>query len=293
MRNRFYTLYVASTDARVVRKLHVPVYVVRLVAGLTLLGAVTLFAAVGSYTRMLLKVANYNALRREETRLKQQYLELQAQAQDANQQLSSLQSLATEVAMTYGLLRWPHTPFADPAAESGTQDFASSLEQFHFLVANARRVMLDRSGLQLLPVAASVGLPYLPSVWPLLGRITGSFGERLDPFSGEGAFHTGVDIAGRLGSPVSATADGVVVFAGWREGYGRLVIIDHGGGVSTWYAHLSAFNTREGARVAQGDVIGYVGVSGRATAPHVHYEVRINNTPVNPWRYLQRGLRGG
>ena len=89
-----------------------------------------------------------------------------------------------------------------------------------------------------------------------------------------------------------AAADGVVVYAGWEEGYGRLVVIDHGFGISTCYAHLSAFNAQVGTRVDRGDVIGYVGDSGRSTGPHLHYEVRINNTPVNPWRYLRSSMEG-
>jgi len=120
-----------------------------------------------------------------------------------------------------------------------------------------------------------------------VGEITGHFGERLDPFSGEGAFHAGIDIASHYGDEVHASADGVVVIMDRRAGYGRLVIIDHGFGVSTWYGHMSNFNTQVGTHVKRGDVIGYEGASGRSTGPHLHYEVRIYNTPVNPWRYLR------
>jgi murein DD-endopeptidase MepM/ murein hydrolase activator NlpD len=120
-----------------------------------------------------------------------------------------------------------------------------------------------------------------------MGHITGSFGERLDPFSGEGSFHAGVDISSQYGDAVRATADGVVTAVETRAGYGRLVVVDHGFGISTWYGHLSGFNTRPGERVKRGDVVGYVGVSGRVTGPHVHYEVRLYGAPVNPWRYLR------
>jgi murein DD-endopeptidase MepM/ murein hydrolase activator NlpD len=85
---------------------------------------------------------------------------------------------------------------------------------------------------------------------------------------------------------VRATADGVVLVMEQRAGYGRLVVIDHGFGVTTWYGHLSGFQTHQGTRVKRGDVIGFEGDSGRSTGPHLHYEVRIYNTPVNPWRYL-------
>jgi murein DD-endopeptidase MepM/ murein hydrolase activator NlpD len=121
----------------------------------------------------------------------------------------------------------------------------------------------------------------------VLGHITDSFGERLDPFSGEGAFHTGVDVASDYGAPVHATADGIITIGENHAGYGRLVVIDHGFGITTWYAHLSSFSAVPGARVKRGEVIGYTGISGRSTGPHVHYEVRMNNAPINPWRYMR------
>lgn len=130
---------------------------------------------------------------------------------------------------------------------------------------------------------------FTPTLWPVIGQITAYFGDRLDPFNGESAFHTGVDISSEYGAPVRATADGVVIEAGEHAGYGRLLEIDHGFGVTTYYAHLSTFAAPVGMRVKRGDVIGYVGVSGRTTGPHVHYEIRINDTPVNPMRYLRSG----
>jgi murein DD-endopeptidase MepM/ murein hydrolase activator NlpD len=126
-----------------------------------------------------------------------------------------------------------------------------------------------------------------PNLWPVEGQITGSFGERTDPFNGEGAFHTGVDIGAAVGQPVMAPADGVVTFADFLGGYGRAVIMDHGHGISTRFGHLSNFAVASGQHVHRGDTIGYVGLSGRSTGPHLHYEVRINDTPVNPYKYLR------
>jgi murein DD-endopeptidase MepM/ murein hydrolase activator NlpD len=126
-----------------------------------------------------------------------------------------------------------------------------------------------------------------PDIWPVEGQITGSFGERIDPFNGEGAFHSGVDIASSYGQPVVAPADGVVNFADFMGGYGRAVILNHGRGITTRYGHLARFAVVIGQHVHRGDVIGYVGESGRSTGPHLHYEVRINDTPVNPHKYLR------
>jgi murein DD-endopeptidase MepM/ murein hydrolase activator NlpD len=94
-------------------------------------------------------------------------------------------------------------------------------------------------------------------------------------------------VASDYGAPVHATADGVVTIVENHAGYGRLVVIDHGFGITTWYAHLSSFSAIPGTRIKRGTVVGYTGISGRSTGPHVHYEVRVNNAPVNPWRYMR------
>ena len=96
-----------------------------------------------------------------------------------------------------------------------------------------------------------------------------------------------MDISTNYGDPVRAAADGLVVEVETRAGYGRMVVVDHGFGTTTCYGHLSGFNTRPGARVKRGDVVGFVGTSGRSSGPHVHYEVRVYGAPVNPWRYLR------
>jgi murein DD-endopeptidase MepM/ murein hydrolase activator NlpD len=166
-------------------------------------------------------------------------------------------------------------------------EFQQSLDEFSYLEKNATAVGIASNGLRLLPQQQMSSLGIVPSLWPVVGEITGHFGERLDPFSGEGAFHAGIDIASHYGDEVRASADGVVVVMDRRAGYGRLVVIDHGFGVCTWYGHMSNFNTQVGTHVKRGDVIGYEGASGRSTGPHLHYEVRIYNTPINPWRYLR------
>jgi murein DD-endopeptidase MepM/ murein hydrolase activator NlpD len=287
MNGKSYTFYIASMPGKL-RKLIVPVYLLHGLAALALIGGITVAMAVGSYTRMLWKVGNYNALRHEQDTLKRQYRQLQTTVNDTNQRLDSLQSLATEVAMTYGVLRYRPGAFNLTDPPSSPEDaFDRSIEQFNFLKNNATAIALSSNDLRLIPALSFADSTYTPSIWPVLGHITGSFGGRLDPFSGEGAFHTGVDISTVYGSPVHATADGMVIATDNRNGYGRVVVVDHGFGVTTWYAHLSAFAAMAGSRIKRGQIVGYTGISGRSTGPHVHYEVRMNNAPVNPWRFMQ------
>jgi murein DD-endopeptidase MepM/ murein hydrolase activator NlpD len=284
-----YTVFVASNRKGSFRKINLPGYVLHLLALLAVVGGATVLAAAGSYTRMLWKVANYNALRRQQDTLKHNYEKLQSSVKDTNERLNSLQSLATEVAMTYGFMRFRQSPFGvDEASLVPNDGFERSIAQFNFLEKNAGSAALPPGGLQLISSAGLADLTSTPTLWPVIGHLTGTFGERMDPFSGEGAFHTGVDISAQYGDAVRVSADGVVIEADERAGYGRLVVVDHGFGVTTWYGHLSSFNVLVGEQLRRGDVIGNVGVSGRSTGPHVHYEVRINGAPVNPMRYLRQ-----
>ena len=121
-----------------------------------------------------------------------------------------------------------------------------------------------------------------PSIWPAAGYVSSPYGLR---FNGT-EFHQGIDIAADMGAPIVATADGVVTAAGWNGGYGNMVDVDHGGGIVTRYGHASALAVTVGQQVRRGEVIAYVGSTGRSTGPHVHYEVRVDGQPVNPAGYL-------
>ena len=122
----------------------------------------------------------------------------------------------------------------------------------------------------------------MPSIWPAAGYVSSPYGLRF----GGTEFHQGIDIAAEMGTPIVATADGVVTAAGWNGGYGNMVDIDHGSGIVTRYGHASAVAVTVGQEVRRGEVIAYVGSTGRSTGPHVHYEVRVNGAPVNPAAYL-------
>ena len=125
-----------------------------------------------------------------------------------------------------------------------------------------------------------------PSIWPTSGEVTSRFGWRSSPFGGGGDYHPGIDIANDYGEPVMATANGIVVYAGWYSGYGNLVQIDHGNGIETIYGHNESILVNVGQHVNKGDIISKMGSTGYSTGPHLHYEIRVNGTAVNPANYL-------
>jgi murein DD-endopeptidase MepM/ murein hydrolase activator NlpD len=198
-----------------------------------------------------------------------------------NEQLASLESLAGEVSVAYGIKRRLEGP--GDIAEEGklVPSFTETVQEYNYLRSSSL-ASLDRN------FSRRWHLNSRPSMWPVDGRLMSSYGQRNDPFSGEGAIHNGVDISAPTGTVAHATADGVVEFASRFAGYGRLVIVNHGNGFETYYAHLARFDVMPGQEIRKGESIGAVGASGRVTAPHLHYEVRVRHAPVNPYKYLAK-----
>jgi murein DD-endopeptidase MepM/ murein hydrolase activator NlpD len=264
-------------------KIPIPLHYAYVFIAGALIGMMIITGMAGSYTRMVLKAQRFNELRREKEALTKQYSQLEQVAQESEMQAQSLSSLAGEVSSLYGLKPDPAFQDDDPAS--------ASIQQFYALrmtaMSGAASVGIGMGDFREATTRDWMRLAAAPTLWPVQGRITGSFGERIDPFSGEGAFHRGVDISSDIGTRIIAPADGVVSFSNIMNGYGRAVMIDHGNGISTLYGHMSGFAVSSGQLVHRGDTIGYVGSSGRSTGPHLHYEVRIFNTPVNPHKYLR------
>src|SRR6476659_1795623 len=150
----------------------------------------------------------------------------------------------------------------------------------------SHRVERDLSVLEQKFVAQAQLLSSTPSIAPVRGILTDGFGGRSDPFTGEQGTHNAVDISSTVGQAVRAPADGIVVKAEWANGYGNVIYPSHGYGFSTRYGHLSGYAAKPGQHVKRGDIIGYVGSTGRSTGPHLHYDVRLNNNPVNPLEYI-------
>ncbi|WP_461210626.1 peptidoglycan DD-metalloendopeptidase family protein [Desulfocurvus sp. DL9XJH121] len=125
-----------------------------------------------------------------------------------------------------------------------------------------------------------------PSIWPTQGWVSSAFGYRTSPFTMQREFHKGLDISAPKGTPIYAPAKGKVTFAGRENGYGVTLTVDHGTGITTRYGHLHSFAVKNGQKVTRGQLVAYVGNTGRSTGPHLHYEVRLNGVPVNPMRYI-------
>jgi murein DD-endopeptidase MepM/ murein hydrolase activator NlpD len=285
LRKRYYILLVARDAEGQLRKIPIPLHYLYVFIAGAVIGMLTITGMAGSYTRMLWKAQAFNQVRAEREVLRNRAAQLEQVAQEHEIQAASLGSLASEISTLYGLK-------AEPVLDNQFTDeqFAASLDQLYALKTSAfsgAATLGIEYGERGVTTADWLRMASAPNLWPVEGPITGSFGERIDPFNGEGAFHTGVDISSTYGHTVLAPADGFVELADLQNGYGRLVQIRHANGITTRYGHLSGFAVAPGQRVQRGDVVGYVGLSGRSTGPHLHYEVRIYNTPVNPYKYLR------
>jgi murein DD-endopeptidase MepM/ murein hydrolase activator NlpD len=332
LKKRYYIMFVSRDGDGNLNKVPVPLHYAYIFVAAAAIGMFTITGLAGSYSRMLIKTARFNQLRQDHNALQKDYAHLEEAAHEKDIQAASLGSLASEVSALYGLtaskLAIPvgrltgkagrahaaavaeavaNTPLTE-TADLTDDGYYKSVDAFYSLrnqamSGTATRALsgLSRPGYGMgstglfgggSPLVDQDAASYAPTLWPVMGPITSSFGQREDPIlgNGEGEFHKGLDISAANGVPIRATGDGVVKSAQMENGYGREVTIDHGHGVETLYGHMSGFTVMAGQTVVRGQVIGYVGHSGRVTGSHLHYEVRIRNTPVNPHKYLRMTL---
>jgi murein DD-endopeptidase MepM/ murein hydrolase activator NlpD len=311
-----YIVYVTEGENGTSDRVSIPMRYAYVFIAAAVAGMFTFAGMAGSYTRMLVKAESINHLRDELAISRQDYAHLEKANHEKDVQVASLGSLAGEISAIYGLtagkLNLAHlhhhakTTAAQEAANAPLKTFEASDEGYHqsldtylnlektadsgLAMASQRfdPSLGERAALSTFAGMDVAGIN-MPDMWPILGPITSGFGEREDPIigGGEGEFHKGVDIGSPDGTPVHAPADGRVVKAGPGTGYGREIEIDHGNGIVTVYGHLSGYNVAVGEQVVKGQVIGYVGHSGRTTGSHLHYEVQVHGTAVNPHRYLR------
>ena len=321
LKKRYYIMFVSRDEDGELNKVPVPLHYAYMFVAAAVIGMFTITGLAGSYSRMLIKTARFNQLRQDHNSLQKDYAHLEKAAHEKDVEAASLGSLASEISALYGLTasklaipmghvtRGKSAAAAAPAQLVETVTLADtdttyykSLDAFYALRTSAlngsaaRTLSIGNSSASALSgIVGGLGLgeltstSYAPTLWPILGPITSGFGQREDPIlgNGEGEFHKGVDISSPLGTPVRVTGDGTVKLADRSNGYGQTVVIDHGHGVETVYGHLSGYAVMAGQTVVRGQVVGYVGHSGRTTGNHLHYEVRIRNTAVNPHKYLR------
>lgn len=240
------------------------------------------------YFTALSQTHELNKLQRENRELQTANEQFSKSVESLRTQLHTVEDRTRKLAIVAGITTLDETSQGGVGGLRQNEDpngnpYRDDVDKMSF---RSHRLERDLSVLEQKFVAQSQLLSSTPSIAPVRGILTDGFGGRSDPFTGEPGTHNAIDISSAVGQPVRAPADGLVVKSEWANGYGNCIYIAHGYGYSTRYGHLSAFNVHPGEHVKRGDIIGYVGSTGRSTGPHLHYEVRLNNNPVNPLEYI-------
>jgi murein DD-endopeptidase MepM/ murein hydrolase activator NlpD len=218
--------------------------------------------------------------------------EARSRLSQSERQLASMEELAKQQNLTLPTPAGVGGPASDSAApppagvslaDPGVRDLAAGIAD---LRDQADAVLHETQDVSRVLRPHLEELARTPSIWPVKGFIASGFGSRQDPLDGEPAIHEGIDISASFGSPVVAPAEGLIIFTGWKQGYGNCIEISHGNGLVTRYAHLSKILVKPGQNVKRWQRIGLVGSTGRSTGAHLHYEVRRNDRPINPKRFL-------
>jgi murein DD-endopeptidase MepM/ murein hydrolase activator NlpD len=275
---RAFTLLIAPSSSSRIRQISVPYRLIQVIAVF-----VIIFAGVAIYGLVRLvghEALNlkYSAVKAENEQLKQTNDAYAGNYERLKGQLSYIEDMSKELARQANL---EHAPEVDDYIGIGGPEAVAGLDKAADSLEREVRQLNDRLRSDLLRLAS------VPTGLPVEGYVTDGYGMRRNPFSGEGReSHEGLDISVDFGTPVSATADGLVVFAAPYAGYGNLVILYHNNGITTRFGHLSRITVEVGQRVKRGEQIGLAGSTGRSTGPHVHYEIRENDQPVDPLRYV-------
>ncbi|MFQ5928464.1 MAG: M23 family metallopeptidase [Acidobacteriota bacterium] len=242
------------------------------------------------YYRMWKKTSDYQLLKVESDRFRKDNQAFQLATRQLGEKLSLLEVASKKLEILSGVNREGLGGVGGPSSYDNS---LLSLDERalirHFKSLERKRISLHTKLRQLQDIynTRTILLAATPAIMPVRGYPSGRFGYRLDPFSGERQFHPGIDISAPRGNEVTATADAVVVFARRKLGYGKLIVLEHRFGISTLYGHLDGFTVKRGHKVKKGDIIGYVGLTGRATGAHLHYEVRLKGQPLNPLRFFR------
>ncbi|HLF84495.1 MAG TPA: M23 family metallopeptidase [Blastocatellia bacterium] len=275
--NRVYTFLISPSRTSKVRQLSIHRNLLRGAAGCLIVSlALVIYGAVrlGQHEALNLK---YLSVKSENESLKQTNDAYQNSYARLKGQISYVEDMSKELARK---ARMEHSPEIDELVGIGGPETVVALDKAADQLEREVRHINDRLRSDILRLAS------IPRGLPVNGYVTDGFGMRRNPFNGEGReVHEGLDIAVDFGTPVTATADGLVIFAAPHAGYGNLVIVYHSNGITTRYGHLSRISVEAGQRVKRSDQVGNAGSTGRSTGPHVHYEIRESDQSVDPLRY--------
>jgi murein DD-endopeptidase MepM/ murein hydrolase activator NlpD len=291
-KKRLYTLIVASHSGGKVWRLSLPHSILVTLGVATLVGSLALGGAAFQYGKMILKVVDYQHRLQENDQLRIENHEYKVQTAQLGEKVDFLETLAHRLNMFSGMNSEKavggvggvskDTLNRPRSASAGALQSIQAYDKKVFSLESRLRDLSNRITDGILVAAAA------PSLQPVNGYLTAAWGQRDDPFDPSvRETHPGVDISAPMGTKVIAPADGTVIFAGQHAGYGNIIVIDHKFGYTTRYAHLQRMDVKVGQSVSRGDVIGYVGRSGRSTGPHLHYEVWQNGRCLNPVKFFQ------
>jgi murein DD-endopeptidase MepM/ murein hydrolase activator NlpD len=289
MANEFYTIIVVPHAKARFRKLQISVKLMKWAGSVSAALSVAIVGVLVHYSMIAVNVGETERLRNENAQLRAENLEYKENAPRLQGKVEYLQSMVTKLGVMAGLEQsLPDARIGGQGGVPGSEIQAPTTE-LRSLSSMDRDLttLTDRSvKLEEFYKDQSAQLSSTPSIWPVRGYLSSNFGNRIDPFTRGRDFHPGIDISTPSGTSVQAPADGIVVSAGVKGAYGNAIIIDHGFGLLTRYGHLSGYNVRPGQRVRRGDVIGFVGSTGRSTSPHLHYEVWNKDQNQNPIHYI-------
>jgi murein DD-endopeptidase MepM/ murein hydrolase activator NlpD len=290
MANEFFTLIVVPHAKARFRKIQVPLKLARWVMGAATVMVLTVGGVLVHYTRITAEVYELRRLRAENQVLTLKTLEYEQNAGKLQAKVAHLHSIVSKLGVMAGLDHsLPDTRVGGEGGVTGFETVPPAGTDRRSLAAIDVSVsaLTDKSTqLEAFYRDQTLLLSSTPSIWPVRGYLSATFGKRLDPFTGRPDFHPGIDISTPIGTRIVAPADGIVLSTALSGGYGNAIIIDHGYGVVSRYGHLESYNVRPGQRVHRGEVIGFVGNTGRSTGPHLHYEVWVREQAQNPIHFI-------
>jgi len=289
MANEFYTLIVVPHAKARFRQIRVPVRLAKWT--LTMVGAVgfTVAGVLVHYARITAEIHDLRRLRTENSELLTKTRSYEENAGKLQAKVQQLQTMVTKLGVMAGLEHsLPEAGSAGVGGAIGTESQAPVLAPRALAAIDESLTTLTRRSAQLEEFYRdqTLVLASTPSIWPVRGYLSAVFGNRKDPFTGQRDFHAGIDISTPIGTRIFAPADGVVLSAAVQGAYGNSIVIDHGYGVVTRYGHLDAYAVRAGQRVRRGDLVAFVGNTGRSTGPHLHYEVWVRDQAQNPIHFI-------